>query len=517
MSHDVSSLFPYGKIWVDKGVHTLKKVIVIGAGVAGLSAAIRLQSKGFQVHIYEKNDRVGGRMHQFKDQGFTFDYGPTITMLPDEYRDVFLSSGAHPDDYIDMMPLNPLYTLYFPNQKPFTVSSYLPELMKTLESFGENEAHGYLNYIQDVYERYVRAKNHFLNKSYRKPLDFYNLKTLYHGLKLRTLGNAYKSISKFVKSDVLRQALSFQTLYIGVSPFQGPSIYTIIPMIELLYGIHYIKGGMYQMAVAMERRFKELGGTIHLNENVEEIILEGNFGKGIIASGKKIDADIVLTNADFPWAVKHLIKEDKKRGKYNNKKLKKMSYSSSVMIMYLGLDKKYPRDVHSLKFASSFKKNIRDLFENQVPEDPSFYMYSPSQIDPQMAPEGKDVLYVLVPVPNTKGDDPWDETYTKAYANKVLDMMTKLDGLSDLKDHIEVMHISNPRDWEKKFHLNHGATFGLRTTLSQSLYFRPQATLKPLKNVYFTGSSTHPGPGVPIVLQAAKLAVSDILKDHPNA
>ena len=492
----------------------MKKVIVIGAGVAGLSSAIRLQAKGYEVHIYEKNNRVGGRMNQLKDKGFTFDYGPTITMLPDEYKDVFFSSGANPDDYLDMTPLNPLYTLYFPNQKPFTVSSHLPELMKTLEAFGEDEAQGYLNYLQDVYERYVRAKKHFLDVSYRKPSDFYNLKTLYHGLKLRTLGNAYNSISKFVKSEVLRQALSFQTLYIGVSPFQGPSIYTIIPMIELLYGIHYIKGGMYQMALAMEKRFKELGGVIHLNETVEEIILDDNTAKGIKSNGRVIHSDIVLTNADFPWAVKHLIKEDKKRGKYKSKKLKKMSYSSSVMIMYLGLSKKYPRVVHSLKFARSFKKNIQDLFENQVPDDPSFYMYSPSQIDPSMAPEGKEVLYVLVPVPNTRYDDPWDETYTKAYADKVLDLMSKLEGLEDVKEHIEVMHISNPRDWEKEFNLNHGATFGLRTTLSQSLYFRPQATLKPHKNVYFTGSSTHPGPGVPIVLQAAKLAVSDILKDH---
>jgi phytoene desaturase len=492
----------------------VKKVIVIGAGVAGLSSAIRLQAKGYQVHIFEKNDRVGGRMNQLKDKGFTFDFGPTITMLPDEYKDVFIASGANPDDYLEMTPLNPLYTLYFPNHEPFTVSSHLPELMKTLEAFGEDEAQGYLNYLQDVYERYVRAKKHFLDVSYRKPSDFYNFKTLYHGLKLRTLGNAYRSISKFVKSEVLRQALSFQTLYIGVSPFQGPSIYTIIPMIELLYGIHYIKGGIYQMALAMEKRFKELGGVIHFNEHVEEIVLNNNTAKGIQSNGTFIDADIVLTNADFPWAIKNLIKDDKKRGKYKEKKLKKMTYSSSVMIMYLGLDKKFPRVVHSLKFADSFKKNINDLFKSQVPEDPSFYMYSPSQIDPSMAPEGKEVLYVLVPVPNTRQDDPWDDDYTKAYANKIIDLMSKLEGLEDIKDHIEVMHLSNPRDWEKQFNLNHGATFGLRTTLSQSLYFRPQASLKPLKNVYFTGSSTHPGPGVPIVLQAAKLAVSDIVKDH---
>lgn len=494
----------------------MKKVIIIGAGTAGLAAGIRLQSKGFDVHIYEKNDRVGGRMYQLQDQGFSFDYGPTITMLPEEYKDVFRASGANPDDYLKMTPLDPLYTLYFPDKTSLKVSNNLTKLTQTLEAFGPKEAQGYFNYIQDVYKRYHLAKKHFLNKSYRKPLDFYNVKTVFQGLKLRTLNDAYSSISKFVKNDKLRQALSFQTLYIGVSPFQGPSIYTIIPMIELLYGIHYIKGGMYQMAIAMKKRFEELGGTIHLSQHVDEIVLENHVAKGILVEGKTIDANIVLTNADFPWAVKNLIKAPKSRGKYTQRKLNKMTYSSSVFIMYLGLDKKYNLDVHALKFANSFEKNIQDLFESRVPEDPSFYMYSPSQIDQSVAPEGKEILYILVPVPNTRKDNPWTDTYSEAFGDKIIDMVSKVPGLEDIKTHIEVKHVSTPNDWENKFHLNHGATFGLRPVLSQSLYFRPQATLRPLKNVYFTGTSTHPGPGVPIVLQSASLVVKEILKDHPH-
>ena len=495
----------------------MKKVIIIGAGTAGLSSAIRLQSKGFQVEIYEKNDRVGGRMFQLKDKGFTFDYGPTITMLPDEYKDVFIASGVNPDDYLQMTALDPLYKLYFRDGTSFQVSSNLNQLMKELEKFGEDEAYGYLSYLSDVYGRYIIAKKHFLDVSYRRKRDFFNLKTPYHGYRLKTLNNAYDSISRFVKNEKLRQALSFQTLYIGVSPFQGPSIYTIIPMIELLYGIHYIKGGMYQMAAAMEKRFLELGGKIHLNQSVDEIMIKDQLAQGIRINDDIKEADIILTNADFPWAVENLIKEPKNRGKFKDKKVKKMTYSSSVFIMYMGLDKKYPTDIHSLRFAADFKKNIHDLFESNIPEDPSFYLYSPSQIDESVAPKGKEILYVLVPVPNTQDKHVnWDEAQVTYYQSKILSMIEQIPTFHDIREHIEVMHVSTPNTWEEKFNLNHGATFGLRPTLSQSLYFRPQATLKPLKNVYFTGSSTHPGPGVPIVLKSAKLAVNEILKDHPH-
>ena len=492
----------------------MKKVIVIGAGTAGLASAIRLLALGFDVSIYEKNDKVGGRMYQLEDQGFFFDYGPTITMMPAEYKDVFVASHANPDDYLQMVDLNPLYTLYFQDGKTFSVSNKLHELTETLETFSAKDTVGYLKYLEDVYERYVRADKHFLSKTYRKPSDFYNFKTLYHGLKLKTLNHAYDSISQFVDDEKLRQALSFQTLYIGVSPFQGPSIYTIIPMIELMYGIHYIKGGMYQMAKAMEKRFIEMGGHLHLNSNVEEIVLESNIAKGIKVSGQLKSADLIVTNADFPWAIKNLIKDEKSRGKYHDKKLDKMTYSSSVFILYLGLDKKYKTHVHSLKFAKDFKKNISDLFTSQVPDDPSFYMYSPTQIDDSIAPDGCEILYILVPVPNTQGHNPWDKTFNENFKERVLDMVSEVKPFEDIRDHIKVIHFSTPNDWQSLFNLNHGATFGLRPVLNQSLYFRPQAVLKPLKNVYFTGSSTHPGPGIPIVLKSARLVVNAIKEDY---
>jgi len=202
----------------------MAKVAVIGAGTAGLASAIRLQSLGYDVDIYEKNPKVGGRMYQINDRGFSFDVGPTIVMMPELYKEVFEVSGVDASKYIDMKPLNPMNRVYFPDGTKFDISSDLTKLISQLESFGDEDAIGYMQYLSDVYERYLRAKKHFLYKSYRRASEFYNIKTLIQLLKLRTLNNAYQSISSFVKDEKLRQALSFQTLYIGTSPYSGPVI-----------------------------------------------------------------------------------------------------------------------------------------------------------------------------------------------------------------------------------------------------------------------------------------------------
>jgi phytoene desaturase len=493
----------------------MKKVIIIGAGTAGLAAGIRLQSCGFECEIYEKNHQVGGRMYQIKERGFTFDVGPTIVMMPDIYKDVFRSSGANPNDYMNMSLLEPMNTICYPNDEPLVISNRLTNLMNQLEHISEKEAAGYLKYLGDVYGRYIYAKEHFLEKSYRKPRDFYNFKTFHALAKLRTLNSAYQSISSFVKEDKLRKALSFQTLYVGISPFTGPSIYTIIPMIELFYGIWYIKGGMYEMAKAMARRFEELGGKIHLEQPVDQIVIEKGVAKGVMINEKMIPSDIVLSNADFPWTMKNLVKEKQYRGKYQPKKIDNMQYSSSAFIMYLGLDKKYPTTVHQIHFAKDFKKNIEDLFQGVIPVDPSFYMYSPTQIDDDLAPKDCEALYVLVHVPSLhKNNLVCHKEQEHLLKRRILDLIKKIDEFEDIEEHIIFDKTFNPDTFKEQFNLEFGATFGIRPSFFQSLYFRPQATSRKVKNLYFAGSSNHPGAGVPIVLMGAKIAVNEIVRDH---
>lgn len=497
-------------------VKTMKKIIVIGAGTAGLAAALRLQAKGYAVTIYEKNARVGGRMYRFEEKGFHFDVGPTIVMMPEIYREVFEVTGANPDDYLTMQLLDPLYQLHYQDGTSFTVSSNLTKLIPALEKISFEDTQGYLAYLADVYKRYNVARKGFIDRAFLSWKDIFSWQNIVDTIRLRTLNSAYSSIAKFVKNEKLRQALSFQTLYIGVSPFVGPSIYTIIPMIELLYGIWYIKGGMYGMAKAMQKRFEELGGRIMLNSNVDAIDVDDNIAKGIIVNGEKIAADAVLVNADFPWAVSHLLPE-KHRGKYQPKKIKKMAYSSSSFILYFGLNKKYPTTVHQIRYAKDFKKNIDDLFAPEIPQDPSFYIYSPTQIDHTLAPQGKEIIYVLVPVPNRENNRfNWDESMIQTMRNHIVDRLKTMPGFADFDQHIDVEKVMTPKDWEQQFNLQYAATFGFKPILLQSNFFRPQTKALRIKQLYFAGTSTHPGAGIPIVMKSAKIAVDTMVKDFSS-
>lgn len=493
----------------------MKKIIVVGAGVSGLAAAVRLQKLGYDVTLYEKEGQPGGKMNQIKENGFTFDVGPTIVMMPEIYREVFEFAGVDPNDYIPMEKVDPMLQLYFAQDEPLTFSNDLVELTKTLEAISEEDAQGYFAFLADIYKRYVIAKESFITKSFRTWRDFYNPKSLWAGLKLRTFSDAYSSISKFVKDDRLRKSLAFQTLYIGVSPYQGPSLYTIIPMIELMYGVYFIKGGMYTLATGMARLSQELGGTIHYNTPIDELLIENKQTKGVRVNGETITADAVICAADFPYAMESLIPDESKRGKYTNQKIASMDYSCSCFLLYLGLDKKYEDSaLHSIYFANDFKRNVDDLFEaGKLPEDPSFYLYRPTLKDASLAPDGQEGLYVLVPVPELSKFDQWTDETIQSYRQQIIGLLKEKTIFTDIDEHIVYEKMYTPDTFNDRFNAYNGATFGLKPTLAQSNYYRPHNKFDYAEGLYFCGSSTHPGAGVPIVMQSAKLAVEELLKD----
>lgn len=493
----------------------MKEISVIGAGIAGLTAALRLQHDGYKVTIYEKRDTVGGKMNQIKAKGFTFDLGPTIVMMHDIYKENLAYTGVNPDDYIKLNQLDPMYQVTFSDGETLIAHNDLPRLIEDLEKRSYKTASDYLDYLNHTYKKYIIAKDYFIEKSFRKPSDFYNFTTLRQAFKLKTFDSAHHAISKFVKDEKIQNMLSFQTLYIGISPKKGPSIYTIIPMIETMYGISYAKGGMYTYVKALEKRFLELGGKIKTNQNVEEILFEEKVAYGIRVNGKTIKSDAVICNADFPWAMNNLVKDVKAKGKYTEKKINKMDYSCSVMILYIGLNKKVPNlNVHNLYFGSDFDQNLKEIFTGHLPSDPAFYIYSPSQIDDSVAPMGKENLYVLVPVPELKTSElSWDEHVTNQFKEKIFDKLEKLEGLEDLRTQIDYLEIMTPNRFSDELNAMFGATFGLAPTLLQSNYFRPKNVHPYAKNLYFAGSSVHPGAGVPIAITSGKLVHREVKKD----
>lgn len=494
----------------------MKRVIVVGAGVAGLAAAIRLRCAGYDVALYEKESQVGGKMSRIRENGYTFDVGPTIVMMPALYCEVFELAGRDPDDYIPMRKVEPLMEISFGPGERLRLSNDLSDLTDGLEGMSEDDAQGYFEYLALLYKRYRIAKDNFLQRSFRGPADFYNPKSLLAGFRLHTLGDAYSSVSRYVKDDRLRKALAFQTLYIGISPYEGPSLYMIIPMIELLYGVWFMPGGMYAMAEGMGRLFEELGGELRTSAPVERIAVEGGRAVGVVANGELVRADCVVCDADFPYAMKELVSDERARGRYTDEKIEGMEYSCSCFILYLGLDKRYPDDtVHSVRFAPDFERNIADIFDGaRFPDDPSFYCYAPASLDPSLAPEGGSTLYVLVPVPPLSEQGPsWDADEVAAYRDKVLDLVERETVYGDVRDHIAFERVYTPLDFAERFNACRGATFGLRPTLRQSNYWRPHNKAERCEGLYFCGSSTHPGAGVPIVLLSAKLAVDELVAD----
>ncbi|GGJ84715.1 dehydrosqualene desaturase [Lentibacillus kapialis] len=495
-----------------------KKVIVVGAGVAGLASAIRLQHAGYKVRIIEKEPLPGGKMHRIEQDGYQFDLGPTLVMMPDLYKEVFELCGRDPDDYIPMKKLDPMYRVYFHDdtERPYDISSDLTTLIKTIEQISEEDAEGFLDYLQEIYKRFSVAKNYFIQRPFRSQTDFYTPFMLKQAMKLKTLDNADHFISKYIKHERLKQMISFQTLYIGVSPYSGPSLYTMIPMIEFLYGVWFIKGGMHTMAKAMEKLFLELGGDIHYNTNVEEICIENGQATGVHANGKKEASDFIMCNADFPFAMKHLVKKTEAKGKYTDKKIDNMKYSCSCFLLYLGMNRKYEEieHVHNFVFNEELDKNLNDIFEGNRLKTGSFYIYIASKMDPSMAPNGKDGIYILLPVSDlSTAKYEWNEETIHYYRNYILDSMKRIKGFEKVDQEIVTETYMTPKDFESKFNAYNGACFGLQPTLSQSNHLRPQSKATHCKNLYFTGSSTHPGAGVPIVLLSAKIAAQELIHD----
>ncbi|WJY28138.1 MULTISPECIES: phytoene desaturase family protein [Sporosarcina] len=495
-----------------------KKIIVIGAGAAGLASAIRLQHAGYDVEIHEKEATPGGKMNRIELDGYQFDLGPSIIMMPDVYRDVFRVCGRNPDDYIPMQPLDPMYQVHFTDEpnRPVDVSGDLVKWMKTLETYGPGDAAGFLQYLSDIYKGFQVAWDSIIQRPFRRKRDFYNLTMLKKGMNMKAGGSAHKFIGNYVESEKLKQIISFQTLYIGISPLQSPSFYTMIPAIQFLYGVWFMQGGMHTMALAMERLFKELGGVIQYNSPVDEILIERQQAVGVRTGGQAIPADYVVCNADFPYAMKELVQNQPAKGKYTDRKIDSMKYSCSCFVMYLGMDRKYDGvdHIHHFVFDADLEKNMNDIFEGNKLEKASFYVYIASKMDPSLAPDGKDGLYVMMPVSNSAAADyEWDDETIAGYRAYLLDTLKTIDGFEDVDQQIVAERHFTPLDFESKFNAFNGAAFGLLPTMLQSSQMRPQSKAPACENLYFNGSSTHPGAGVPIVLLSAKICAQELISD----
>lgn len=489
-----------------------KSAIVVGGGVGGLCTAARLLKNGYSVTVIEKETMVGGRAHRLKKGDYTFDTGPTLLMMTDVLYDTFKYCGKDFDDYITLLQLEPNYQVAFSDKSRILVSSNLPKFHNELARFDPKAPSQFYSYFSDVADIYRVARDHFIDKNFNHIWDFINPVSGVKLLKKRGTSKLYNFVSRYFKDERLRQLFSFQSMYLGVSPHEAPAVYSVVSYMETGLGIWYPKGGMYKLSEALEKLVKDLGGKIILNTPVDEILIEQKQAVGVTANGKKLLADLVVANSDLVYTYKNLI-PDEHRPNMPDQKLDSFKQASSAVLFYWGVDDECIGMLHhNVYLCKDFKKNLDEIFHEKVlPRDPSFYTYIPTKTDPSLAPKGKSVFYVLVPVPNLQSKVNWEKGTAKI-KKQVLSRLKSEFNL-DISKKIKLEHVFQPKDFETKFNLHNGSAFGLSHHFFQSGYFRPSNKSKDIKSLYFVGASTYPGGGIPMVTISAKLVVERILKE----
>ena len=466
------------------------KVGIIGSGFGALSLANRLQGNGYQVTIFEKQEMPGGHAFQLKKKGYTFDMGPSLITIPRLIDEVFESAGKDRKEYLDYIPLDPYYRIFFHDKSFIDYSGDSKKMKKQLEEFGEAETYDkFMEYAKSLYK--VVIEDGLGEEPFLTMKDFFKASP---GM-LQTLAflPATTLVNRYFKNPKTRFTFSFHPLFIGGNPFRTPSLYLMIPYLEKKDGVWFTKGGMYSVVQAFVDIFKSNGGVIKTNEEVLEIITKGDSVKGLKTKNGVYDFDIVVSNAHYAHTYKDLIKKDT----VNKKTFKGKKYSMSCYLAYLGVKKKYPQlEHHTLISSERYKGLIDDIFDNKIlAQDFSMYLHVPSKTDKSMAPEGCESMYVLIPTPNLSADIDWSVEREK-FTNRVLKFLEKDFGMEGLRENIEVLETFVPTDFEEKRNNYLGSAWSLEPTLFQSANFRLHNKSDEFKNLYFVGASTHPGGGV---------------------
>jgi phytoene desaturase len=491
-----------------------KKIIVIGSGFGGLAAAIRLAAKGHNVQIFEKRDKLGGRAYQYDINGFKFDGGPTVITAPYIFDEIFAQAGKHREDYFQLISLDPFYRIFHPDGRYCDYRHKLDDMLDEIKKWNPADAENYPKFVQkteamfNLFHPYTDQPFLHLKKM---------LKIMPDVIKLQGYRGTYRFVSKYIKDDFLRKVFSFHPLLVGGNPFDTPALYTLIVQFEKEWGVHYAKGGTGAIVDALGKLFKEVGGKVHFNTEVKEILVDHKRAKGIkFEDGTKEEADFIISNGDVAFTYRHLIPEQYRK-KFTNRRIDRFKYSVSLFVFYFGTKKRYLDSKfhhHNIILSERYKGLLKDLFTGKrIPEDFSLYLHMPTITDPSIAPAGHELFYVLSLVPTLEADIDWEET-AQAYRNKIVEFLQE-NYLPDLKENIIAEHYIDPLHFQNTLNSYRGAAFALKPILFQSAYLRPHNRSEEFENLYFVGAGTHPGAGVPAVLSSGKIA-AELIDPTPN-
>ena len=492
---------------------TRSSAVVIGAGLGGLSAAMRLGSKGYSVTVIDRLDRVGGRGSSVTKNGFRFDLGPTILTVPQVFEKLWKDCGKDFAGDVELVPLDPFYEIRWQDGSRFQVRSSEEEMLAEVTRNFPKDLKGYCKFLEDCEKRYVFGFEGLGRRPMNKIWDL--LKEIPGFIRLRADRSVYSHVSTRVKDPKFRMALSFHPLFIGGDPRNVTSMYILVSHLEKAFGVHYVKGGVQALADAMANVVKEQGGQVLLNSNVENITLSKQKADGVmLENGLKLNADIVVSNADPGWTYNKLLPNQKKR--WTEKKLKKSRWSMGLFVWYFGTKNTREKwqDVghHTIMNGPRYRGLLADIFDRQfLADDMSIYLHRPSVTDPSVAPKGDDCFYALSPVPNLKTSNPIDwSKELEGYKNKM--RMVLEETIPGFSDAIIEEHILTPKDFEERYLSPYGSGFSLEPRIFQSAWFRPHNVSEDIENLYLVGAGTHPGAGIPSVVTSSEV-LSQLVSD----
>jgi len=494
---------------------TEHRAAVIGSGFGGLAAACRLQALGVRTTLYEARDKPGGRAYVYRDAGFTFDAGPTVITAPECLEAVFAAGGKRLSDYVELLPVTPLYRLVWPDGVRFDYVQDEAALIEQIRRINPADVDGYRRFAD--YSRRVFEKG-YVELGATPFLRFWDMiKAAPHLARLRADRSVYRAVARYISDEHLRQAFSFHPLLVGGNPYETSSVYTLIHHIEREWGVSFPRGGTGALVNAFVRLFTDLGGEFRLNAPVRSIKLErtddGRTVHRVTADNSTSEAfDLIVSNADLHHTYADLYRNEP-RAEPMVRKLDRMEWSMSLMVIYFGTSIRYPDLAHhTILFGKRYKGLLDEIFHGDaLPEDFSLYLHAPTVTDPSLAPPGGESFYVLSPVPHLgRADVDWEIEGPK-YADKILAALE--EHLPDLRRHIVTRRIFTPNDFRTELNARHGSAFSVAPRLTQSAYFRPHNRDARIPGLYIVGAGTHPGAGVPGVVNSAEATVSVIRKD----
>ncbi|TFE02515.1 NAD(P)/FAD-dependent oxidoreductase [Jeotgalibacillus sp. R-1-5s-1] len=488
-----------------------KKALVIGAGLAGMSAAIRLTADGYDVKIIEKNSNVGGKLNRREGKGFTFDTGPSILTMPWVLEQLFSSVHRRIEDYITIERIEPQWRTFFEDGVQLDVTSDLPTMIDEMKKVSGNtdaSISELINYSEKMYDLCMKS---FYKYSLADLKDLKKYHTLKDLMSMDPLNTVAEGTKKKLNNKHLEQLFNFFVMYVGSNPYQAPAILNQLIYVQLGLGIHYVKGGMYNIAIGMKKLLDELRVDVQLNSPVDHLVFEGKTVTGVrTTDGTLHEADIVVSNLEAIPAYRNLVPH--KEGKKEAKKLNKTFVPSvSGLVLLLGVDRQFTNlKHHNFFFSEDPEKEFSDIFEKGIPsDDPTVYVGISSRSDDSQAPAGKDNLFVLTHVPPLKEGDQGKYDWAE-YRELVLDKLERM-GAKGLRDSIEFEYRFTPEDLEELYGPNGGSIYGIASDKKKNGGFKIPAKSELYENLYFVGGSTHPGGGVPMVTLSGQLT-ADLIK-----